>query len=46
MESLYYYADIPGALREIRRVLNQVDCFVTVVDLYLENRPSHQWVED
>ena len=46
MESLYYYADMPRALKEIRRVLAQGGMFVTVVDLYRENEPSHQWVED
>ncbi len=46
MEALYYYADMPGALREICRVLQPGGLFVSVVDLYLENRPSHQWVED
>jgi ubiquinone/menaquinone biosynthesis C-methylase UbiE len=45
MESLYYYADIPGALREIKRVLQPGGLFVTVVDLYQENLPSHQWVD-
>jgi ubiquinone/menaquinone biosynthesis C-methylase UbiE len=44
MESLYYYADMPGALREIKRVLEPGGLFVTVVDLYQENVPSHQWV--
>ena len=46
MESLYYYADINAAAREIRRVLAPGGLFVTVVDLYLENEPSHKWVED
>ncbi len=32
-------------LREIKRVLEPGGMFVTVVDLYLENRPSHQWIE-
>jgi ubiquinone/menaquinone biosynthesis C-methylase UbiE len=45
MESLYYYADIPGALREIRRVLSRGGQFFSVVDLYEENRPSHQWID-
>ena len=45
MESLYYYDDIPGALREIKRVLEPGGLFVTVVDLYQENVPSHQWIE-
>ena len=46
MESLYYYADMPSALNEIGRVLAPGGMFVTVVDLYQENEPSHQWVED
>ncbi len=45
MESLYYYGDMLKALREIKRVLKPGGKFVTVVDLYLENRPSHQWIE-
>jgi ubiquinone/menaquinone biosynthesis C-methylase UbiE len=45
MESLYYYADMPGALKEIKRILQPGGVFVCVVDLYQENRPSHQWVE-
>jgi len=45
MESLYYYRDMRGALREIKRVLAQGGLFVTVVDLYQENVPSHQWVD-
>jgi arsenite methyltransferase len=46
MESLYYYADIPRALAEIKRVLRPGGAFTTVVDLYLESRPTHQWVDD
>jgi SAM-dependent methyltransferase len=45
MESLYYYADMSAALREIKRVLTPGGLFVTVVDLFQENRPSGQWVE-
>jgi ubiquinone/menaquinone biosynthesis C-methylase UbiE len=45
MESLYYYAEPLNALREIHRVLDRGGLFVAVVDLYAENRPSHQWVE-
>ncbi|HEY6119481.1 MAG TPA: methyltransferase domain-containing protein [Pyrinomonadaceae bacterium] len=45
MESLYYYADIPGALAEIYRVLMAGGMFVTVVDLFEENKASHQWVD-
>ena len=45
MESLYYYSDILAALREIHRVLERRGLFVTVVDLYQENGPSHQWMD-
>ena len=45
MESIYYYADMPGALKEIRRVLQPRGRFVTVIDLYEENKPSHQWID-
>jgi SAM-dependent methyltransferase len=44
MESLYYYSKMAAALREIHRVLDHQGRFVTVVDLYLENEPSHQWI--
>ena len=45
MESLYYYRDMAAALREIRRVLQDGGQFVTVVDLFQENLPSHQWID-
>lgn len=46
MESLYYYADVLRALQEILRVLKAGGRFACVVDLYKENRPSHQWIAD
>jgi len=46
MESLYYYGNILRALQEIRRVLKPGGRFACVVDLYKENRPSHQWIAD
>ena len=45
MESLYYYRDMAAALREIKRVLQDGGQFVTVVDLFQENLPSHQWID-
>jgi arsenite methyltransferase len=45
MESLYYYRDIPKALKEIHRVLAPAGLFVAVVDLYLENEATHQWID-
>ncbi|HSS19322.1 MAG TPA: methyltransferase domain-containing protein [Pyrinomonadaceae bacterium] len=45
MESIYYYADMLTALKEIKRVLAPGGQFVTVVDLYRENIPSHQWID-
>lgn len=44
MESLYYYSNMLAALKEVNRVLGNGGRFVTVVDLYLENEPSHQWI--
>ncbi len=45
MESLYYYRNIPQALREIHRVLKPSGLFVAVVDLYWENEATHQWID-
>ncbi|MEO8436299.1 MAG: class I SAM-dependent methyltransferase [Pyrinomonadaceae bacterium] len=45
MESLYYYEDMAAALAEVARVMAPGGLFVAVMDLYFENRPSHQWVE-
>ena len=45
MESIYYYADMAQALGEVRRVLAPGGLFAAVVDLYQENEPSHQWIE-
>lgn len=45
MESIYYYGDMPTALREVCRVLAPGGFFVAVVDLYEENEPSHQWIK-
>lgn len=45
MESLYYYGDIPRALQEISRVLKPGGKFACIVDLFKENGPSHQWLE-
>ena len=45
MESLYYYRNIPKALKEIRRVLKPRGLFVAVVDLYWENEATHQWID-
>jgi SAM-dependent methyltransferase len=44
MESLYYYSNLADALREMYRVLQHGGIFITVIDLYVENRPSHQWI--
>ena len=45
MESLYYYRNIPKALCEIHRVLENGGLFCAVVDLYSENEATHQWID-
>jgi SAM-dependent methyltransferase len=45
MESLYYYRNIPKALKEIHRVLIPGGSFFAVVDLYWENEATHQWID-
>jgi ubiquinone/menaquinone biosynthesis C-methylase UbiE len=45
MESLYYYRDLPQALKEILRVMKPGGLFVAVVDLYWESEATHQWVD-
>ena len=45
MESLYYYRNIPKALAEIHRVMKPDGLFAAVVDLYWENKPTHQWID-
>lgn len=45
MESLYYYRDLPKALKEIHRVMKVGGSFCAVVDMYWESAATHQWVE-
>jgi SAM-dependent methyltransferase len=45
IESLYYYPDMLAALKELARVLEVGGQFYAMVNLYEENKPSHQWVE-
>lgn len=45
MESLYYYASLPKALQEIRRVLRSGGLFVAVMDLFFENTATHRWID-
>jgi len=45
MESLYYYEDMAAALSEVARVLRPGGLFASVMDLYFENAPSHQWID-
>ncbi len=45
MESIYYYSDMLTALKEVRRVLAPGGLFAAVVDLFRENEPTQQWIE-
>jgi len=45
VESIYYYGDLDGALREIRRVTAPGGRFLCVIDLYADNPGSQSWVE-
>ena len=45
MESLYYYANIAKALKEIQRVMAPGGLFAAVVDLYWESEATHQWID-
>src|SRR5688500_7078131 len=44
MESLYYYVDMPRALKEMKRVLKTGGLFVDVLYLYQENEPPLHWI--
>jgi len=45
MEAFYYAADLPAALREVRRVLRPGGTFYCAVDYYAENEYAHGWNE-
>jgi len=45
IESLYYYLDIPAALREVYRVTATGGRVFFMVNLYMENEGSRHWVE-
>jgi ubiquinone/menaquinone biosynthesis C-methylase UbiE len=43
MEAIYYAADLPATLREIRRVLRPGGTLYCAVDYYEENEYAHGW---
>ncbi|HYL98065.1 MAG TPA: class I SAM-dependent methyltransferase [Blastocatellia bacterium] len=45
VESLYYYPDIPGALKEVNRVMKTGGLAFVMVNLFWENEGSRHWVE-
>jgi ubiquinone/menaquinone biosynthesis C-methylase UbiE len=45
VESLYYYPDLQAALAEAVRVVEPGGSAFFLIDLYLENEPTHGWVE-